>query len=326
MIDFRDNDIIQDYLEMALSHCVSVTKKSQHKFNFRCNICKDSQKSLKKKRAWILKNRHGVWLFNCFNSCGTMQGWKWLKVFFPDVYRDYVKAVLRGKSKPDYYKPVKIEPVKEVVKEEKKKYPFKSIGEDLKICHDAIQYCEQRKIPKEIYQKFFVCEEGDYQGRLIIPYYNKENKIYYFSGRSLYNQEPKYLFSESEKHFYNIYNIDKTKPVIILEGMIDSIFCDNSIGIGALRMSESQTEAIKGLDIHYLLDSDESGRKKSLHLLKEGKSVFIWKKFIKDNGLPSQDKYDLNEVYVKMNRTKNFSYDELKKYFTTNYINAILLK
>ncbi len=109
--------------------------------------------------------------------------------------------------------------------------------------------------------------------------------------------------------------------------MADSLFCSNSIGIGGLQLSEKQIEQLsKFKECHYLMDSDPPGQAKSLKLLKEGKSVFIWKKFIKDNELPEQRKFDLNEVYIKMNRTEKFTYEELKKYFTNNLINSVFLR
>ncbi len=205
MIDFKDNEILQDFLEIALDQCDSVIKRGTNKYNFRCPVCGDSEKSLKKRRAWLLKNRHNVWIFNCFN-CGNGSGAGiWLKLYFPEIFRDYVKCLLQ-KSKP-----TKLQVTKKILEtpkiekiEEKKKYPFIPITseENLVIIKDAIEYCKKRRIPEEEWEKFFVCQKEKYAGRLIIPYYNKEGKIYYFAGRSLYLQEPKYLFCEGEKQLF----------------------------------------------------------------------------------------------------------------------------
>ena len=70
-MDFYNEYIIVEYIELALSKCDNVIKRGE-KWQFRCNICGDSKKSKTKRRAWILKSKKGVWIFNCFNSCGSM--------------------------------------------------------------------------------------------------------------------------------------------------------------------------------------------------------------------------------------------------------------
>lgn len=324
---FYDEYLLIDYIESALRRCDRVVRKN-YKWHFRCNICGDHKRS-KSVSAWILKNKKGVWIFNCFNCSQGMGASFWIKEYFPEEYSNYVKAIL-SKKKPEGKTTFKFKT--EVKKPEVKqnKYPFIPITstENRKILEDARKVCVDRKIPEHIWKKFYVCDENpkskdeiNYKGRLIIPFYrNSDNKIYYFSGRSLYGQEPKYKGKPGEKKIYNIYNVDKSKPVIILEGMVDSIFVDNSVALVGLQFSDDFYDKIKDVEHPYfLLDSDEPGKKKALRLLKDGKFVFNWKKFLKDNGLYEAKKYDINDIYLLLNRERNFDFEELKQYFTNNY-------
>ena len=52
--------------------------------------------------------------------------------------------------------------------------------------------------------------DGKYGGRIILPSYDKEDKLNYWVGRTYNNQKPKYLNPDSDKeevifaHSYNI--------------------------------------------------------------------------------------------------------------------------
>lgn len=71
---------------------------------------------------------------------------------------------------------------------------------------------------------FYVAETGFYKGRLIIPYRNKD-KVFYFQGRTLSNQQPKYLNFKGMKSSVVLYPFDygSTNPLYVCEGAIDAI-------------------------------------------------------------------------------------------------------
>ena len=111
-----------------------------------------------------------------------------------------------------------------------------------------------------------------------------------------------------------------------MEGPIDSLFCENGIAIGGAKLSENQENDLKDLDCYFLMDGDETGRNKSLELLRNGNKVFLWKKFLKENNLPEKEKWDINEVYIKLNKKENFKFEDLKPYFTDSIYNEGYLK
>ncbi len=259
----------------------------------------------------------------------------WLKNHYPEQYRDYIRDLLmksksirknRAEKLIEERKPEPVEPIQEP--EPKKRLPFLSMkaekNQDLEIVKDAIKFCEDRMITKEMWSNFFVCKEDKYCNRMIIPFYNHERKIYFFIARSLYSNEPKYLGMEDAiKKPYNIYNVNREKPIVCLEGPLDSLFVENSIALSGLQFDPETEKYFEGMKIYYLLDSDESGQDKSYRLLKQGNHVFNWFKFKKDLHLPARDKWDINEVVLYLGKQGKFTFDELKKYFTNSFMDLI---
>lgn len=313
----EDSNILEHYLENA---CSRLDKYSKVKgdMHFRCNVCGDSAKSFKKKRAWVYKNRQEVWCFKCFNCSTAMYASNWLKVYFPDQYRDYMIDVLKGTKFEKKQGPV--------FKEEKPKfkdYVFEEIDSDGDFLHKAaIDLCLKRKIPNSVWSRFLVCREGKYSGRMIIPFFNKDNEAIWFQARTLKKSEVKYLSMEGEKQIYNIDFVDKTKPVIMVEGPIDSMFIENCVASCGSDLN-AEKEQLKGVDVYYLLDGDETGKNVSLKLLNQGKNVFLWDKFIEFYKLEKQDKWDINDVYLALKRKDNFKFEELKPFFTNSMYDKV---
>ena len=83
-------------------------------------------------------------------------------------------------------------------------------------------------------------------------------------------------------------------PITIFEGPFDSFLYRNSVGLCSI----NNTFPFDVINKRYFLDSDSSGREKSQKLLTDGESVFLWKKFLQENGFPEREKWDLNDVIV----------------------------
>jgi hypothetical protein len=68
-------------------------------------------------------------------------------------------------------------------------------------------------------------------------------------------------------------------------------------------------------NIQFWYDWDGAGRSKSSELLVEGNHVFNWKKFLDDHQIPTNKKWDLNDLVnylrLKKQKVKRFDY-----YFT----------
>lgn len=116
------------------------------------------------------------------------------------------------------------------------------------------------------YNDFYVAETGFYKGRLIIPYRNKD-KVFYFQGRTLSNQQPKYLNFKGMKSSTVLFPFDyaSTQPLYICEGAIDAISLQ-MLGVNATttiscHVSLAQMEQLKYYQgkIVVAYDNDRAG-------------------------------------------------------------------
>jgi len=115
----------------------------------------------------------------------------------------------------------------------------------------------------EMMTKFNIgfCYEGEYKSRIIIPSYNEEGRLNYFTARS-WESNPylKYKNPEAEKEtiIFNEYLIDWNKPISLVEGPFDSIFVENSIPMLGKKLSDHLFTTLyeKAVKITVILDGD----------------------------------------------------------------------
>ncbi len=182
-------------------------------------------------------------------------------------------------------------------------------------------------IPEKYAKGLFICDNGKYYGRVILPFYGSKGDILYYQARDLVGREPKYLNRKLGKDdaLFNEQLIDKNKPVIVLEGPIDAMFIENAVATMGVSIKPNIQERLNKLNTFYLLDNDVAGYKLSIKLLRQKRPVFLWKKFIKDYNLPQKCK-DINDTYIHLNKTEEFTFEQLSKYFTTNILDQIYLR
>ena len=142
----------------------------------------------------------------------------------------------------------------------------------------------------------------------------KLSKIY-----ELFNMTPEDIPEEINdiSSLFNICLINYTRPIVLLEGPLDSFLIKNSI---------ANTGANKNfplnLPLKYLYDKDETGVKKSIEHIKNGEEVFLWEKFLKDVNAPYRKKWDITDIFMwaKENNTK---LPDIHKYFSNDTLDMI---
>jgi hypothetical protein len=248
-----------------------------------------------------------------------------MKNFFPEIYNDYIREILSHKKEGEVKKSavIKLNKEKNPEKDEVKNFIpiLKGKGELFDL---SIKTCKDRLIPEEIYSKWYVALNGKYKKRLIIPFYDDKNKIYYWQGRALFDwMIPKYMsrLGYEYNNIYNYYTVDKNKEVMIVEGMIDSLFLENSVAMTGLKLYDDKLNNFK--QKYFLLDNDKSGKIKALKALKKEQYVFNWTNYIRDLELPKKEKWDINDVAIHLNHPNKFTFEELKKYFTNSVYDEI---
>lgn len=279
----------------------NLDEKVDGKWNATCPLCDDAEKSELSKRLWFLPKDDSYVVF-CFNSgCEADKGisfYNFLEIrdkelfenFKTETRKDSFNDIVYNKQKRR--KSYKKEITFDILNDNTKFHPglSKKSYESIICNKEAIEYCKNRKIPEEIYKKFYWCynKKSKFYNKLVMPLYrNNDNKIYGFVARSLTNKRFLVSFtSELNVRLYNIYNIDNERPVYILESMIDAYNVDNSIAMLTATIPDHILCEIK--KPIFCFDNDSTGLSKSLEYSKKGYKVILF---------PDSFKYkDINEA------------------------------
>lgn len=326
-----DPILLERYLERALSTYDSKYHNRPHYISCKCPFCGDS-KIKRKTRGYILKGdaKHDyVWTYTCHNGdCeikdDAISAENFLKYKFPNIYDEYKREKFNNFIYNRPNKPSETIVIENTYNEhDDLKFFIHILKGVTPVFEKAIKYCVGRKIPENVWKKFYVAVGGKYQGRLIIPFYNRDDKIYYYQARTLIGSEPKYLNRNGEKGFYGIDLLDRSKPVIIQEGPFDSLFVENCTAALGLDFDKIEKD-LPGVKKYYLLDNDKDGKKMSKKLLKNGEYVFLWNYFLKDLELSGEKIKDVNDVVMKTGK-EFFTFSELEKYFTNDVYKELLI-
>lgn len=271
------------------------------------------------------------WKANCECHEHAVVAEKWLKTTDIGIFNNYIaelKKELVGPAKEKLREraaKARIEAEKKAEEERQARIKadleatkfFKPISKPGKWQKAALLFCKKRMIPVDIAKRFYYADEGKYEGRVIIPFWNKNNKIEFFQGRDLRpDSEIRYMSKVGSTALYNWDFLDKTKPVIVLEGPIDSMFVENAtatVGAGSSGLLDSKLDELSS--VYYLYDSDEAGIKAGGLKVREHKYAFMWTKFKNDYALPDHIK-DMNDAYMHLHRTTKFTFEELQPFFT----------
>jgi hypothetical protein len=291
-----------DYI-YKISPLLPKFKKSGKKFCFRCIVCGDSQKSKNKTRGNIYQHK-GAYLCKCHN-CGYVDSLSnFIKMIAPDVYRQYCFDSLSTSNKK--YSSW-LDESKDIPDKIPFKYDLSSIAQNilsLSLDHICRQYVSSRKLPITKLKNLWYIDNFSIltnwfkdidklpaDKRLLIPFYDKQNKLVAIQGRSLEkNALLRYVtlkFTADAPLVYNFNNINLSSTIYCTEGPLDSLFLSNAIAIAG----SDFTTVIKALprDKLVIILDNESRNKEILQKYEKfaalGMKVFIWPDYIKDKDI-----------------------------------------
>jgi len=92
--------------------------------------------------------------------------------------------------------------------------------------YHAINYLKNRGITTDDILRYRIgyCTEGTYVNRIILPSYDRNNQLNYFTGRLFYEEGMKYKNPPVSKNVIIFENmVNYSEPVILCEGMFDAI-------------------------------------------------------------------------------------------------------
>lgn len=117
--------------------------------------------------------------------------------------------------------------------------------------------------------------------------------------------------------YFGIFFINWGLPINVFEGPMDSFLLKNSIGLCSLNNSFN----IESVEKRFVLDYDPPGKKKSMELLNQGETVFLWGMIINDHKMPQRKKWDWNDLVIWC--IQNGKQIDISRYFSNNKLDII---
>ena len=120
---------------------------------------------------------------------------------------------------------------------------------------------------------------------------------------------------------FGIMNLDMTRDFTVFEGPIDSMFLRNSVAITGAGKKTFDFDELP--TVKYFFDNDIAGKTVMIDKLKEGKRVFLWTKFLKENSLDNFKIKDLNDLVKICYKHKSKALLTINQYFSDNTFDII---
>jgi len=117
---------------------------------------------------------------------------------------------------------------------------------------------------------------------------------------------PKQLIDDANflNNYFNILNIDFSRPILLTEGQFDSLLLDNCIatsGVSKAKSIMSNLGAKSGVRI--IFDKDQAGKVQMMNFIKQGYSVFLWNKVIAE----LKKSAETTQEFLQINRIKDIN-------------------
>lgn len=301
-----------NYIDLKYANLLSskfsrykVKATNPYRINFRCPLCGDSHVSEVKARGWLLETKEGGFRYYCHNCYGSHSFRNFLGIVDPLLHKDYITESYIENGKKNNKQPTKKEYKKPVGLTNEHLKALKKVS-SLKSDHPVKEYIEKRKIPSKYHYKLFFApkfkkwvnqvvpskfeSETPDEPRLIIPFFNKEKKMFGFCGRSFSKKsQAKYMTIMIDDEMPKLFGLDAvnfSKPYFVVEGPIDSFFLDNSI---AMTGADGKTKGMEKLE-NAIFVFDNEKRNKNLHKMMEkvisnGLQVCVWPEHVKEKDI-----------------------------------------
>ena len=287
------------YLNLISPMLPLFKKKGDNLWNFRCPYCGDSQKSRTKARGFVFRRKADLF-FKCHNCSVGATLANLIKHVDSKTYDDYIPERYRdGGTVPRSPVP---QPEFKFDAPVFKKNVFKSLQSisQLPQTHPARRLVEERKL-SEFSNDLFLCPSfykftntlvenkfpslgGDHP-RLMIPFRNEEGEIFAYQGRAFGDEKPKYITIKLDEDADKIYGLDKVthdKPVLVVEGPIDSMFLDNCIAVAGADFSKPLSiggRLMLNGELTIIFDNEPRNKEICKQIEKnisQGRNVVIW--------------------------------------------------
>lgn len=301
----------QKYLSLISNRLPLFKKKGDRLYNCRCVLCGDSVKNRNKARGYFFEYKADL-RYKCHNCDASMTFHSFLKQLDTNLYSQYAleKYSEGGVNKFNNTLPIiKFEePI--FTKKEKKLIDQLMIRLDtLEDSHEAVQFCENRKIPRKKFSLIYFIDniksivqlndkykeliKGE-EPRIVFPFYDETGQLTGVTCRALRGEALRYItvkIKDDVPLIYGIEELNKNTPVKVVEGPIDSLFLDNCIAVTGTSFNKIDNLSLN----NPVLIFDNQPRNKELckiieRNIDQGKQVVIWPQNISEK--------DINEMVL----------------------------
>lgn len=238
------NWLEQKYVNLLSFRLKNFKRKQSNVFNFSCPICMDSSTNKFKARGYIYTKK-GIAYYHCHNCNKTLSVPKFIKLIDSRLYNEFMLEQLKDKKPNEYAERMK----KPVFRKEGILVGLKTVSQ-LSPNDPVKQFVVKRQIPNKFHSKLFRVDAfmkftnsilpGKFDEsalrhdspRLLIPFFDKENKCFAYQGRAVDDNKVRYVtivVDDDQPKVYGIESIDPNQKVYVFEGPIDAMFIENSI-------------------------------------------------------------------------------------------------
>ncbi len=330
------------YASMLSTRLRNFKQKKDYLWNFSCPICGDSSKNKTKARGYIYRAKSDLFV-KCHNcGYGSNLG-NLIKQIDTHLYDEYV--IERYKSGAVRYNSHK--DISAVIPEEKQ---VTELLEDevlsklqrldlLDETHPAVQYCVERKIPRDKFDLIYFCkkfkkwsnsikfkftnEEND-APRLVFPFFTSEGKVFAYSGRAFGKEEPKYITIKLDENREKIYGLDRVnyaEKIFVVEGQIDSLFLPNCIAVSGASFDLLDIQKIKSNCV-FVMDNEPRNKdivKQLEKYIKSGYTVCMFPETVEQKDINDMILYggmSVNEILDIINKNSYTGLNALARFAT----------
>jgi hypothetical protein len=267
----------------------------------RCPICGDSERSKAKARFYFYEKK-GSFFCKCHNcDYGASLSW-FLKSQDVNLHRQYTFEVLKetgertgahARTHGHTHAPARTH--------EDKVLSLIPTLESLPQSHPAVEWARKRKLPSaampllrytDDYGEWAKNIDPDVQAgndaRIVIPMLDRKGRVVGAQGRIVGSGKPdrnaiRYITVKADKDaakaWYGMERCDPKKPVVVVEGPLDSLFLPNAVAMVGLSDALNIPDELKDAELIYALDNEPRNRQvveAMERILEAGHRVCIW--------------------------------------------------
>ena len=246
----------QKYLSLISNRLPLFRKKKDGVYNCRCIICGDSSKKKNKARGYFFNNKNKL-MYKCFNCDASMYFSTFLKTIDAALFNEYsLESYVEGKPLSNTQPEIVFEQPQFKPKEERLLDKLLERLDSLPEDHEAVQFCLNRKIPKNRFDKIYFIENikdivqlndtykesiRTEEPRIVFPFYDEEGLLTAVTCRAIRGEALRYItvkVANDKPLIFGLDSVDKNKDIYVVEGPIDSLFIQNSVAISGTSLDK----------------------------------------------------------------------------------------